>query len=119
MAFFTVNGSSNHSGPRPLVLYISVGPSRQQGAGNDGRQRIYEDLTAATSFPFDFRPFRVNGDDIFDEIMTLLLAQLTEDDFRRLQMIIVNGYSQNQTGTLGETFSGAFFKVILLALLHR
>ncbi|XP_072042036.1 uncharacterized protein [Amphiura filiformis] len=119
MAFMTVNGSMNGGNTRPLVLYISVHSPNEHS--NDGRQRVFENLQVANAFPqVEFRPFRINGDSIFDDIMSLLLSQLTADDFQRLQMIVVNGYAQVQTGTLGgESFTGAFFKVILLALLHR
>ena len=115
-----INGSSMNGGSgRPLVLYISV--SSASSTGNDGRQKVYENLAVASAFPqLDFRAVRINGDCIFDEIMSMLLGQLTEADFRRLQMVVVNGFAQVQTGTLGgESFTGAFFKVILMALLHR
>ncbi len=119
MAFMSVNGSMNGGNSRPLVLYISVHSPAEHG--NDGRQKVFENLHIANAFPqLEFRAVRISGDSIFDDIMTLLLSQISADDFQRLQMIVVNGYAQVQTGTLGgESFTGAFFKVILLALLHR
>ncbi|XP_041477313.1 uncharacterized protein LOC121425352 [Lytechinus variegatus] len=101
----------------PLVLYIFVKSSVQ-----DTRQRIHENVqNIATAFPkVDFRVHRMGSDRVFDDMLDLFLKGLSESDICRLQGIIVNGFGQNPTGALGDKeFSGAFFKMVLLAMLRR
>ncbi|XP_022096553.1 uncharacterized protein LOC110982460 [Acanthaster planci] len=112
--------TSNHSGGNslPLVLYIHVTTTETQ---QDTRQKVYENKSAADGFPqFQLRSETVAGGAVFDQMMTLFWTRITEEDFRRLQMIIINGYGQTNTGCLGDSeFTGAYLKLILLSLVHR
>ncbi|XP_030841313.1 uncharacterized protein LOC115923999 [Strongylocentrotus purpuratus] len=101
----------------PLVLYIFVKSSVQ-----DTRQRIHENVqNVGVAFPkVDFRVHRFESNRVFDDMLDLFLKGISENDVSRLQGIIVNGFGQNPTGALGDTeFSGAFFKMVLLAMLRR
>ena len=100
----------------PLVLYIFVKSSVQ-----DTRQKVYENLGVAQSFPnVDFRVVRLGAEAVFDDMLDLFLRKLRDVDVDRLQAVIINGFGQNPTGALGNSeFSGAFFKMVLLAMLRR
>ncbi|XP_038064468.1 uncharacterized protein LOC119734906 [Patiria miniata] len=113
---------SNHAGgcsdSLPLVLYIHVSTTSAQ---QDTRQKVYENTSAADDFPqFELRTETVAGSAVFDQMMALFWTRITAEDFRRLQMIIINGYGQANTGCLGDMeFTGAYLKLILLSLVHR
>ncbi|XP_072178006.1 uncharacterized protein [Diadema setosum] len=105
------------SSSMPLVLYVFVKSSVQ-----DTRQKVYENLNVSPSFSgFDFRIVRlVDSQAVFDDMLDLFLQKLSDADVGRLQCIIVNGFGHNPTGALGDTeFGGAFFKMVLLAMLRR
>ncbi|XP_071793028.1 uncharacterized protein [Asterias amurensis] len=112
------NNAVGCDGNRPLVLYIHVSTTDTQ---QDTRQSVFKNTSAASSYPqFELRTKTIEGKSVFDEMMTFFWNEITKADYQRLQMIIINGYGQINTGCFGDSeFTGAYLKLILLSLIHR